>query len=320
MMFLVYVTLAAFFLDERWTWGVFALATAAFLALFFFHVSVPQLDMHTHHGHSSGFSLHLHGMLIAFIVIGVLTSLFVTRMSSDLRQQEKELNALKEKEQERRQLVSLATITAGAAHELATPLATVSLIAEELNALADINDATREDLRTMQQQIRRCEEVLQKMRGSSSELQGEAPKVFTVESVVHEVKLSPECTHHVQFACDGSAHGAMFSLRAALISSLRALIKNGLQATANGFVTVAVEGDASVIRFSVRDEGPGMTAEQLQRMGEPFYTSKSPGEGMGLGVYLVKLFVSQLEGDFSVVSTVGKGTEVSFTIPRNMNV
>jgi two-component system sensor histidine kinase RegB len=55
-------------------------------------------------------------------------------------------------------------------------------------------------------------------------------------------------------------------------------------------------------------------------VGEPFFTSKIPGEGMGLGVYLVKLFVSQLEGEFSLTSVVGLGTDVSFAVPRNMNI
>jgi two-component system sensor histidine kinase RegB len=320
MMFLVYVTLAAFFLNERWTWGVFALATGLFLALFFFHVAVPQLDMHAHHGHTSGFSLHLHGMLIAFVVIGLITSLFVTRMSSDLRQQERELAQLKEKERERRQLLSLATIAAGAAHELATPLATVSLITEELISQPGLSADVHDDLRTMRQEVDRCNKVLQKMRGSSSELQGEAPTVFSVDSVVDELKATLEYSNRVTFICEAGEMGAMFSLRDALLSSLRALIKNSLQAAPNGNVSVSAQADGSSVRFTVRDNGAGIKAEDLQRVGEPFFTSKIPGEGMGLGVYLVKLFVSQLEGEFSLTSVVGLGTDVSFAVPRNMNI
>jgi two-component system sensor histidine kinase RegB len=320
MMFLVYVTLAAFFLDERWTWGVFALATASFLALFFFHVAVPQLDMHAHHGHTSGVSLHLHGMLIAFVVIGVIISSFVTRMSSDLRLQERELAELKERERERRQLLSLATITAGAAHELATPLSTVSLIAEELVSQQGLTSHLQEDLCTMRQEVERCNEVLRKMRGGSSELQGEAPTVFSVESVVDELKSAVEYRGRVAFFCSAKEVGAMFSLRAALLSSLRALIKNSLQAAPNGSVSVSVQADLASVRFTVCDDGVGIGAEDLQRVGEPFFTSKTPGEGMGLGVYLVKLFVSQLEGEFSLSSVAGSGTNVSFVVPRNMNI
>ena len=87
MMFLVYVTLAAFFLDATWTWGVLITSSLCFTALFFFHIPLPQLGMHAHHGHSEGMSLHLHGMFVAFMVIGVITSAFVTRMNREIAEQ-----------------------------------------------------------------------------------------------------------------------------------------------------------------------------------------------------------------------------------------
>jgi two-component system sensor histidine kinase RegB len=326
MMFLVQVTLAAFFLDVRWTWGIFALATLAFLGLFFFHVSVPQLEMHNHGAHmhaspdaqGSGFSLHLHGMLVAFVVIGAITSFFVTRMNRELASQEAELEELREKELQRRQLLSLATITGGAAHELATPLATISLIADDLVAHVGLSSSEREDVELMKRELERCNGVLHKMRGGGSELQGEAPAVFTVQSVFGELHGMSE-----RVLCRSSCSEEMqlYSLKESLLSSLRALVKNGLQADPQGKGKVEVEANLSEhnVTFKVRDAGQGMSPDIQKRCGEPFFTSKAPGEGMGLGVYLVKLFVSQLDGDFHVASIEGQGTQVEFTIPRRMS-
>lgn len=323
MMFLVQVTLAAFFLDVRWTWGIFVLATLAFLGLFFFHVSVPQLEMHHHgahmhtssNGQGSGFSLHLHGMLVAFVVIGAITSFFVTRMNRELASQEAELEELREKEMQRRQLLSLATITGGAAHELATPLATISLVVDDFVQHPQLSEAEREDIELMKRELERCNGVLQRMRGSGSELQGEAPVFFTVKSLFGELRGISE---RVVCSASCSLEEQLYSLKESLLSSLRALVKNGLQADLQGAVEVAATLSESDVTFTVRDAGRGMSPEMQERCGEPFFTSKAPGEGMGLGVYLVKLFVSQLNGDFRVASVEGQGTEVVFTIPRRM--
>jgi two-component system sensor histidine kinase RegB len=326
MMFLVQVTLAAFFLDVRWTWGIFALATLAFLGLFFFHVSVPQLEMHHHgahmhassHAQGSGFSLHLHGMLVAFIVIGAITSFFVTRMNRELASQEAELEELREKEMQRRQLLSLATITGGAAHELATPLATISLIVDDFVAHSGLSASEREDVELMKRELERCNGVLHKMRGGGGELQGEAPALFTVQSVFGEIQGMSD---RVVCRSPISAELQLYSLKESLLASLRALVKNGLQADPQGQSKVEVEATLSEhdATFTVRDEGHGMSPEIQRRCGEPFFTSKPPGEGMGLGVYLVKLFVSQLNGDFHLTSIEGEGTQVTFTIPRRMS-
>jgi two-component system sensor histidine kinase RegB len=313
MMFLVQVTLAAFFLDARWTWSIFLLAAIAFLGLFFFHIAVPQFEMHNHMGHvhgtavqhGSGFSLHLHGMLVAFVVIGSIISFFLTRMS-------KELSELRQSEMQRRQLLSLATITAGAAHELATPLATVSLIADEIASHPETSGVDRSDVDLMRRELERCAGILSKMRGGGAELQGEAPVRFSLASILDELA---EVSERVMCSAPQCGDLEMYSLREALLASLRALAKNGLQADPAGQIEIAAKISGDDVTFTVRDQGCGMSAEVQQRCGEPFFTSKAPGEGMGLGVYLTKLFVSQMNGEFRLTSSEGQGTEVAFTIP-----
>jgi two-component system sensor histidine kinase RegB len=119
MVFLAYVTLAAVVLDARWTWGIFAASLVCFLALFLLHTPIPPLDNHANHRahlEHSGFSLHLHGMLLAFVFLGVIISAFVTRMNREISQQAQVIEGLKEEEQEQPRLVSLATLTAGVTH------------------------------------------------------------------------------------------------------------------------------------------------------------------------------------------------------------
>jgi two-component system sensor histidine kinase RegB len=327
MMFLAYVTLAAVVVDARWTWVVFAVSLCCFFALFFYHVPLPQLGMHGHHGHhmhQEGFSLHLHGMLVAFVLIGVVIAFFVTRMSCEMAEQSAKIAELRRVEDERRRLASLATLTAGAAHELATPLATLSLIGEDLAERLGKDPAWKEDVEIMEQELRRCSGILQRMRGGGVELNGEAPRLFRLEDVLAD--LRGEFLHEkqeVQVAFEGTVptNTDMYSLQQALASSLRALLRNAVQACSGvGSVVCRTEISDDEIAFSVQDSGPGMTEEVAERAGEPFFTSKEPGEGMGLGLYLTKLFARQVGGALSISSVAGKGTRVLLRIPRIMEV
>jgi len=325
MVFLAYVALAAVVLDARWTWGVFCVSLACFLLLFFLHVPLPQMaasSHHAHHGESAGFSLHLHGMLVAFACIGAIVAAFVTRMNREISEQAREISELRRLEEERRRLVALATLTAGVTHELATPLATLSLIGDDLASELKGDPRWGEDVAVMRSELDRCGVILQRMRASNSELQGELPRSFPLREVLDELKsefANTEVT--VLFEEDCGSDIRVFSLRHALVGSLQALIRNGVQACSNGGqVTCRTELKSDKLVFTVHDTGVGMSDEVRVRVGEPFFTSKAPGQGMGLGVYLTKLFALQVGGVVRLTSALGRGSEVVLTIPKAMRV
>jgi two-component system sensor histidine kinase RegB len=74
------------------------------------------------------------------------------------------------------------------------------------------------------------------------------------------------------------------------------------------------------VRFIVRDEGHGMTPEVLERVVEPFFTTKSPGQGMGLGAFLAHLFAQTLGGQLSFESKPGRGCTAILELPDLENV
>lgn len=318
MVFFVYVTLAAFFLNARWAWWTFGFSSALFVLLFFFHVPLEQLSMHAHHGGGTeGFSLHLHGMLVAFFAIGSLISFFLTRLSNELEVQSAKLAVLREREQERKRLASLATLTGGAAHELATPIATLTLIAEDLGrALADRGDLAG-DVESMRSELARCEQVLNRMRSQSSELVGEVPTAASVSAIVREVQGALRDDVQVAFDIGGAAHVALRTLKSSLVSSLAALIRNGAQASApDGVVQVRAATLPGGVEFVVSDRGVGMSRDTLERAGDPFFTTKDPGQGLGLGLFLVKSYASQVGGAFSLSSSLNEGTEARLFVPQ----
>jgi two-component system sensor histidine kinase RegB len=100
-----------------------------------------------------------------------------------------------------------------------------------------------------------------------------------------------------------------------LSRALRGLVRNALQAS-TAQVTVRVEARGRELAIEVRDRGTGMTPEVLANVGEPFFTTKPPGQGMGLGVFLARALCDRLGGRFELSSTLGQGTRVLISLPR----
>jgi two-component system sensor histidine kinase RegB len=103
----------------------------------------------------------------------------------------------------------------------------------------------------------------------------------------------------------------------ALADALRGLLKNALQASdAGDTVTLRLEATAGgLVRATVIDRGRGMAPEVLARVGEPFFTTKVPGEGMGLGLFLTRALAEQLGGGFHITSSPAHGTEARLELP-----
>jgi len=102
----------------------------------------------------------------------------------------------------------------------------------------------------------------------------------------------------------------------ALGRSAQALVRNALQASPAGEeVVLRVEATALALRLEVQDCGPGIPPEVLLRVGEPFFTTRQPGAGMGLGVFLARSLSEQLGGSFSLTSQPGTGTRAVVQVP-----
>ena len=84
------------------------------------------------------------------------------------------------------------------------------------------------------------------------------------------------------------------------------------------FRTVRLTFDASdtLLVCKVEDHGAGMSAAVMARIGQPFYTTKAPGSGLGLGMFLVQTIADRISARVRVESAPGKGTIATFEVPR----
>jgi two-component system sensor histidine kinase RegB len=135
VLYLVHIALAAVVLRQTYAWALAALSASCFGALFALPSEAANphaMHMnHTTHGHAE-MNLHLQGMWVAFAVAAFVIAYFVTRVTRDLEEQRQKAGLAQARALRSEKLASLATLAAGAAHELATPLATIAVVAKEL--------------------------------------------------------------------------------------------------------------------------------------------------------------------------------------------
>ena len=313
MLFLVYITLAAVVLGSRWTWTIAVAAGLGFGVLFVAPVDAHSAVAHAFAGEIGG---HLQGMWWAFAVSAALTAAFVVRLSREIDDRDRELASARERAARTERLASLTTLAAGAAHELSTPLATIAVAAGELQRSSTILSApeTLEDVQLIQQQVARARTILDRLGRRAGDPPGEMPHTQPLATVITTaLALIPDAdrsrvTTNIPLALNIKAPTASLS------ESVAGLIRNALDAGATT-VEVTGTGDARWCTLTIRDNGTGIPAEVLERVGEPFFTTKGPGHGLGLGVFLARLMATELDGAFDITSTPGTGTIVILRLP-----
>ena len=316
--YLVQIALAAVTLEAAWTWALAALALAGSGVLFLVHRPLP-----TSGSHAVDMELHLRGMWVAFGVAAGFIVYFLRRVRRALEEREAELAASRLVAARQERLASLATLAAGAAHELSTPLATIAVVTKELErhaSLVRVDEETTNDIRLVREQVDRCRAILERMSSDAGESIGEsfvaAPLGTVVSNAVGGLpSRAPIRTEIV----NGAGDTRLRVPPRALSQALRGILKNAQEASPDeAEVLLRVHAQGNALRFEIHDAGPGIPSDVLDRIGEPFFTTKPPGKGMGLGVFLARAVVERLGGELRFSSSAGRGTIAIVELPARL--
>lgn len=320
VVYLVHVALGALLLDTAWALGLAVATSLGFAALF---VATPIRTVHQFHG-GEAMRIHLYGMLGAYVVTAALVGAFVARTARALEARERRLVELQRASERASRLSALSQLAAGAAHELGSPLGTIAVVAREMDrqlAAADVATpaslaALAEDARLLRAEVERCRHILAKMSADAGQGTGDTGVAFPIHEAVDACLVDvPRAAGRVRVTGDLRSDVAV--PRLALVQALGVLVQNALDASADdASVDLQVAADATELVVWVEDRGVGMPAAALERLGEPFFSTKPAGSGMGLGLFLVRAFCDGVGGGLTVESGDGAGTRVGLHLPR----
>jgi two-component system sensor histidine kinase RegB len=320
-LYLVNIALAAVALRAQWTWMLVGLAMVAFggLPLTAYHgLSVEGLAV------AERATIRQQGTWVAFGVAAAFIVHFLWRVTRALGQRERELGEARAAAARQDRLASLATMTAGAAHELATPLGTIAVVARELErAMERVGPGSElDDVRLIRAEVARCRLILDQMAAGVGKSAEQAVESVSLDALLEEVVAGVRAHPRVVLDLDGTPGSTALRLPPhAVAQALRGLVTNAQDAAPGDEPIRVVAGVAHrALTVQVIDRGPGMAAAVLERVGEPFFTTKPPGRGMGLGLFLARAVVERLGGELAIDSRPEVGTRVRVTIPAEVAV
>ncbi len=294
VLYVIHVAVAARLASTRVTATIWTLSTLGYGSLFL-------LSEHGRHGS------HYVGMWVAYSLAAALTGYFVARVSSVLSDREAQLRTLQRTTQAAQRLASMSTMAASAAHELGTPLGTIALLAEGIEK----GRGRASDASVIAQQVERCRSIVRDLSAARA-VESDAISLQSLEAVLTDAALDVPKTISVERHVDDAK---VLLPKLALTRTLRDLMNNAAAAGTHKIVISAhVTNDRC--KISIEDDGPGMPPAVLERLGEPYFTTK-PG-GLGLGVYLATVFTEAIGGTIDVDSHLGKGTRVTLDLPVSL--
>lgn len=271
-------------------------------------------------GQEMSFQLHLVGMWVIFVVSAILISVFITRMASTIKVREATLAQAREKEIRNEQLVAIGTLAAGTAHALGTPLSTMAVLLTELDRskIDELNmGEVKEDISLLKDQVTRCKNSLGELTRYYNKDGGETEKPVTLPNFVGEIQdyiinIHPSANVHFQYdPNDSLILVSDLSLKHALIN----IIENSIKAANKKvLVRIAAAGAAAEqLEIAISDDGPGIPAEVLEKVGEPFISVRK--ESMGIGIFLANAAIQKLNGTIELFNLKQGGAKTLIKLP-----
>jgi len=263
-----------------------------------------------------GADLFAIGRWISFAMVASLLVLFIVRISRNLRARDGHVADLRQHAAEEEGIVRMGLFASGAAHELGTPLGTLSVILADWLRVPGIagDPELAAEVREMQAEVQRCKGIVSDILHSAGQPRGEemermAAGAFLDAAAGEWRPMHPE----IAFAYDREGAGdAVIVVDRALRQAIWNLLDNAAEASPTGLSLDAAIEDG-MLAIAVTDSGPGFDPAALGQVGALYQSTK--GAGHGLGLFLATNIARRLGGRLEARNREGGGAEVRLMLP-----
>ncbi len=255
-------------------------------------------------------------VMILFSIVTWITLLLVILIIENLKQQ-----ILLQRELRRSEKMNVVSqLAASVAHEVRNPLTTVNGFLQLIIRDDNITDKQRNYIDITLSELNRAQSIINDYLSLAKPNNSNTQLVNISEELSKTVELMTSYTNiqsiEVETFIEDSLYinGNKDEIKQVLIN----IIKNAIEAIGNdGLLQINAFAKDQDIIVKITDNGPGMTKEQLSKIGTPFYSTKDKGTGVGLTICFQ--IIDQLKGSIDVESTVGKGTSFLIKLPTSKN-
>jgi len=286
---------------------LFALALIVSAILVFFHQPLPWFE-------TGALVLPLAlkaGVWVAIASTMAFTALYTFRVANESRNLADALAATEIVLQREQHVSNLDGLAAAAAHELGTPLATISLVSKEMLRETPANRAVHDDALLLSSQADRCREILKKISTLSSQ-EDENISTLSVRVLMEEV-VAPhrEYGAKVQMSFKGKDPAPVTKRNAAVLYGLGNLLENAIDFSISQ-VQFMAEWDEETVTITVSDDGKGFSSSILEKIGEPYISKRIDSDrqsagGLGLGLFIAKTLLERSGASLIFENNKGEG-------------
>lgn len=312
-LYLLPLTIAAATLPWRYTWVMAIITIACYTLLLFNYVPLP----HDHNKHLIEFALHVSGMWLAFVLSTVIIAWFVVKMSASIRERDQDLAKAREHALRNEQIIALGTLAAGAAHELGTPLSTMAVVTGELQQEYIHDSEFQNNIRILRNQIAHCKQTLTQLLAKAGQTRAEHGSELPVDEFLRQILdkwklIRPSVKFTYQNTSTQPTPRIMDNQL--LSQSILNLLNNAADASSK-CIEIKSNWDNLVLHLEIIDDGQGLSAEALQRAGEAFFSSKAPGQGFGIGLFLANANIERFGGSVRLFNLENGGACTQVVLP-----
>ncbi|MFZ6687571.1 ATP-binding protein [Undibacterium sp. SXout11W] len=312
-LYLLQVILSAVLLEAWSTWLIVVISGVCLfgLSLFYYPLTLPVEHIDSMPG------LYQDGMIICFLVNAALLVFFLTRISGNLSSRDAQLADLRQHATEEEHIVKMGLLASGAAHELGTPLATLSVILGDWRRMPEFskNPELLEEISEMQRQLQRCKSIVSSILLSAGEARGESSVKTTLNTFLSNLAEDFRTTRPVgTFVFENHLQQDVpVVFDSALKQMMCNVLDNALEASPH-WLSLEVSSDANSLSIVVTDQGPGFLPEILEKLGQPYQSTKGR-PGSGLGIFFVVNVARKLGGSVSARNRAEGGAVVKIVLP-----